>query len=342
MTLRSPRKRATWPATYRPAESVSGRRPERVRPTRVLAQFVSHSLPSGAVHHRPARTLAQFTDGPGPRCTQVNSVGKRVGCKPSRVRISHPPPGTCPPTGQPRPEEHEPVVPPEAQVPAGSQGTSASGTAVAHRCPKGRTAVGHRCSRARRTIGPPRRPKAQTAPTARPPTSAQRRNPQPRRPNPRSPMRRRRGGACSSPGTHPGGYNSALSQGRHRVIPAAGSSVRATGAPPTLLLVIFKQVGEGRPYPDPALSTREWAKIPPRQVRLDELITTKAVLDLHQLLARDSTFYGDLFPHVIQWRGDLYLEDGLHRALRAALHQRAVVHARVLDLDSVPSPASGG
>ncbi len=106
--------------------------------------------------------------------------------------------------------------------------------------------------------------------------------------------------------------------------------------------MIFKQVGEGRPYPDPALSTREWAKIPPRQVRLDELITTKAVLDLHQLLARDSTFYGDLFPHVIQWRGDLYLEDGLHRALRAALHQRTVVHARVLDLDSVPSPASGG
>lgn len=98
--------------------------------------------------------------------------------------------------------------------------------------------------------------------------------------------------------------------------------------------MIFKQVGEGRPYPEPGLSTREWGKIPPRQVRLDELITTKAVLDLHQLLASDSTFYGDLFPHVIQWRGELYLEDGLHRALRAALHQRSVVHARVFDLDS--------
>jgi Arc/MetJ family transcription regulator len=105
--------------------------------------------------------------------------------------------------------------------------------------------------------------------------------------------------------------------------------------------VIFKQVGEGRPYPDPALSIREWGKIPPRQVRLDELITTKAVLDLHHLLARDSTFYGDLFPHVIQWHGELYLEDGLHRALRAALHQRAVVHARVLDLDSAATTAGG-
>jgi Arc/MetJ family transcription regulator len=98
--------------------------------------------------------------------------------------------------------------------------------------------------------------------------------------------------------------------------------------------VIFKQVGEGRPYPDHARTTREWADVPPRPVRLDQLITTKAVLDLRLLLDKDSTFYGDLFPHVIQWRGELYLEDGLHRALGAALHQRTVLHARVLNLDT--------
>ena len=38
---------------------------------------------------------------------------------------------------------------------------------------------------------------------------------------------------------------------------------------------------------------------------------------------------GDLFAHVVQWRGELYLETGLHRALRAALQQRMVLHARV-------------
>ena len=75
------------------------------------------------------------------------------------------------------------------------------------------------------------------------------------------------------------------------------------------------------------------AEIPPRTVRLDELITTKDVLDLHSVLATDSTFYGDLFPHVIRWQGELYLEDGLHRALRAALQQRSVLHVRVLELD---------
>lgn len=96
--------------------------------------------------------------------------------------------------------------------------------------------------------------------------------------------------------------------------------------------MIFKAVGDGRPYPEHGLAQRDWAAIPPRQIRLSELVTTKRELDLHSLLSKDSTFYGDLFPHVVQWQGTYYLEDGLHRALRAALHQRTVLHARILDL----------
>ncbi|GAA4425407.1 type II toxin-antitoxin system VapB family antitoxin [Georgenia halophila] len=105
--------------------------------------------------------------------------------------------------------------------------------------------------------------------------------------------------------------------------------------------MIFKGVGDARPYPDHGLETdRDWADIPPRQVRLDELVTTKSTLDLRQLLASDSTFFGDLFAHVVSWRGDLYLEDGLHRALRTALHQRLVLHARVLELDDEGRPSA--
>ena len=82
--------------------------------------------------------------------------------------------------------------------------------------------------------------------------------------------------------------------------------------------------------------------IPPRQVRMDTLVTTKKELALDALLAEDSTFYGDLFPHAVQWHGELYLEDGLHRALRAALQQRNVIHVRVLDLDALmPAEAAG-
>jgi Arc/MetJ family transcription regulator len=98
--------------------------------------------------------------------------------------------------------------------------------------------------------------------------------------------------------------------------------------------VIFKAVGEGRPYPDHGLvTTRQWAQVPPRQVRLDELVTTKRTLNLDSLLSDDSTFYGDLFAHVVSYKGVLYLEDGLHRAVRAALQQRPVLHARVLVLE---------
>ena len=96
--------------------------------------------------------------------------------------------------------------------------------------------------------------------------------------------------------------------------------------------MIFKRVGEDRPYPDHGYTQREWASVAPQQVRLDQLVTTKRTLDLDALLEEDSTFYGDLFAHVVLWNGELYLEDGLHRALRSALQQRQTVHARGLDL----------
>lgn len=96
--------------------------------------------------------------------------------------------------------------------------------------------------------------------------------------------------------------------------------------------MIFKRVGDGRPYPEHGYTQRQWSAIPPQQVRLDQLVTTKRLLNLETLLEEDSTFYGDLFAHIVSWQGDLYLEDGLHRALRAALQQRPTLHARVLEL----------
>ncbi|MEU5843261.1 type II toxin-antitoxin system VapB family antitoxin [Rhodococcus sp. NPDC047139] len=102
--------------------------------------------------------------------------------------------------------------------------------------------------------------------------------------------------------------------------------------------MIFKGVRDGKPYPDHGLSLRDWSKIPPRQVRLDEIVTTTKVLELDRLLSEDSTFYGDLFPHAVQWQGVLYLEDGLHRAVQSALRNRPVMHVRVFEYDAlIPS-----
>jgi Arc/MetJ family transcription regulator len=103
--------------------------------------------------------------------------------------------------------------------------------------------------------------------------------------------------------------------------------------------MIFKGVREGKPYPEHGLSYRDWSRIPPCQIRLDEIVTTTKVLALDRLLSEDSTFYGDLFPHAVRWKGVVYLEDGLHRAVRAALRNRTVLHARLLDLDAVTQQA---
>ena len=100
--------------------------------------------------------------------------------------------------------------------------------------------------------------------------------------------------------------------------------------------MIFKGVREVRPYPDHGFVTAaQWSRIPPRQIRLADLVTTKGTLDLATLLSEESTFYGDLFAHVVYWAGTYYLEDGLHRAVRAALQQRLVLHCRVLNLDEL-------
>ena len=106
--------------------------------------------------------------------------------------------------------------------------------------------------------------------------------------------------------------------------------------------MLFKRVGDTRPYPDHRLTSKDWAAIRPTRVRLSALTTTKKHLDLEVVLADDSTFYGDLFAHVVQYRGELYLEDGLHRALRAALGSGAdaLLHARIHVVDPAEADLS--
>ncbi|MEI6404685.1 MAG: type II toxin-antitoxin system VapB family antitoxin [Actinomycetes bacterium] len=96
--------------------------------------------------------------------------------------------------------------------------------------------------------------------------------------------------------------------------------------------MIFKSVLDTRPYPEPTLTGEQWGELAPRQIRLADLSTIRSTLDLNALLASDSTFFGDIFAHVIRYKGSLYLEDGLHRAVRAALQGRTSLHARVFEI----------
>ena len=95
--------------------------------------------------------------------------------------------------------------------------------------------------------------------------------------------RRRRGSAVRPPVRGPG-----LSHGSNLTI---------------LCRVIFKRVGERTALPRTRADSRGWAASPPRQVRLGELVTTKDTLHLAALLDEDSTFFGDLFAHVVRVAG---------------------------------------
>jgi Arc/MetJ family transcription regulator len=99
--------------------------------------------------------------------------------------------------------------------------------------------------------------------------------------------------------------------------------------------VIFKRVGDGRPYPDHGLEPRDWAAVPPRQVRLDSLVTTKDTLRLAALLDEDSTCYGDLFAHVVAWHGDLPAGSSERRIFRRNAGCRRVQYSRPAHLMAI-------
>ena len=68
--------------------------------------------------------------------------------------------------------------------------------------------------------------------------------------------------------------------------------------------VIFKAVGDVKARTrTTGTRQRQWGELAPTQVRLDQLVTTKRELDLEALLAEDSTYFGDLFAHVVRVAG---------------------------------------
>jgi hypothetical protein len=90
---------------------------------------------------------------------------------------------------------------------------------------------------------------------------------------------------------------------------------------------------EGSPWGSTGLSTRSWLLIPVRDVLIGDLVATQDGIYLEPLIReRDSSWCGDPWPHVVAWRGHLYLEDGHHRVIRAALAGRIRVEARVFSV----------
>lgn len=77
-----------------------------------------------------------------------------------------------------------------------------------------------------------------------------------------------------------------------------------------------------------------WYARPVRRFAIAELIATQPGVLLHALVGDPVPVGGDPWPHVILWRGDAYLEDGHHRAVRALLAGHSEIEARWLRVGS--------
>lgn len=92
-----------------------------------------------------------------------------------------------------------------------------------------------------------------------------------------------------------------------------------------------------RPYDQALLAVVPWSTITPRRVRFAELWLTQDRLTIAAMLGLRS-FSTDPNPRVVRFEGKLFLEDGHHRVIRAALRGRPAASMRVVDFDRTGVP----
>jgi hypothetical protein len=98
---------------------------------------------------------------------------------------------------------------------------------------------------------------------------------------------------------------------------------------------VFKAIisrDNGEPWGNTGMSSSKWLHQPTRTFRIADLIATQPAILLHALTENGAPIGADKYPHVIQWQGNTYLEDGHHRVVRAAINGERTITARVLEV----------
>ena len=96
---------------------------------------------------------------------------------------------------------------------------------------------------------------------------------------------------------------------------------------------LFKDIvsrDHGEPWGATGMTSRKWLEVPTQLVTIRDLIATQPGVYLRALMDPQLPVGGDPLPHVIAWAGELYLEDGHHRAMQAHLSGAKTMLARVL------------
>jgi hypothetical protein len=81
----------------------------------------------------------------------------------------------------------------------------------------------------------------------------------------------------------------------------------------------FAGVVTPRPYPPTGLTTARWAaEVPTALVAFADLWLTQDHANIPALFGHTDRV-SDTYPHVVEWAGIRFLEDGHHRVVRTAL-----------------------
>lgn len=86
----------------------------------------------------------------------------------------------------------------------------------------------------------------------------------------------------------------------------------------------------GAPWGVTDMTSEKWRYVPTRAVLIANLIATQPGVLFEALASDMPPVGGDPYPHVIEWRGRRYLEDGHTRTVRRALAGHSYIVARVL------------
>ena len=86
----------------------------------------------------------------------------------------------------------------------------------------------------------------------------------------------------------------------------------------------------GCPWGTSGQTSASWLLVPVRVVSIKNLIATQPGLLFEALITPTLPIGGDPLPHVIEFEGKQYLEDGHHRVIRAAMRGRTHVVVRYL------------
>lgn len=100
----------------------------------------------------------------------------------------------------------------------------------------------------------------------------------------------------------------------------------------------FKAILAMSPYDPDMVKSVVWTELPPRLLNFRNLYLTVDTVQIQDLFTRDVRIWrAERLPHVVRYKGGLYLYEGHARIIRFALAGMPSTYVRIWSLDATGS-----